>query len=346
MTRQSQVKLRAILSHEAEWADYEFTLTIQRLHQRFDNPVRFWSAQRIVEAIEAIHGAIADFGRFAREQFERGPCSPSHVQIACDAVESFWDQLQSWVPIIIWPPDGKPLAGYEEIEVEAQVDITRVRLSIDGLLDQLRQRGLNKPRMTNAVANDWGNLAEPPLGKVPTWLNMFQAAAWVVFRTDRAMVMLDRSSLLHCEIRFSDVEQIGSLDEFEVALRAGRPVAEGSHGNSGEIAPVPQSAWTSMSAAPLHPDNDAFYRDIAMRRDILVSAFPKRETLATRERRSKPKLPSAQLHAWFGRLGKRQQQAQSTLYLRAVDDFPESRVTHADIRALTPGRPRGRKTKF
>lgn len=346
MTRQGQVKLRAILSHEAEWADYEFTLTMQRLRQRFDNPVRFWSAQRIVEAIEAIHGAIADFGRFAREQFERGPCSPDHVQIACDAVESFWDQLQSWIPIIIWPPDGKPLAGYEEIEVETQVDITRVRLSIDGLLDQLRQRGLNKPRATNAATNDWGNLAEPPLGKLPTWLNMFQAAAWVVFRTDRAMVMLDRSSLLHCEIRFSDVEQIGSLDEFEVALRAGCPVAEGSHGNSGEIAPVPRSAWTSMSAAPLHPDNHAFYRDIAMRRDILVSAFPKRETLATRGRRSKPRLPSAKLQAWFNQLGTVQRQAQSKLYLLAARDFPEFHVTHADIRELTPNRTRGPNAKF
>ena len=299
-----------------------------------------------MEAIEAIHSAIAGFGRFALEQFERGPCSLDHVQIACDAVELFWDQLQGWVSIIIWPPDGKPVAGCEKIEAEAQVDIARVRRSIDGLLDQFRPRSLDKPIATSAATNDWGNLPEPPLGKLPTWLNMYQAAAWVVFRTDRAMVTIDRSSLLHCEIRFPGLEQINSLDEFEVALQAGCPVAQGSHGNSGETAPVPKSAWTSMSAAPLYPDNDAFYQDIVMRRDILVSAFPNFETLVTRERRSKPKLPSARLHAWFDRLGKLQHQAQSTLYLRAVQDFPEFRATHADIRALTPGRPRGRKAKF
>lgn len=346
MTKKSLEKLQAILSHEAKWRDYEFARTTQRLRKRLDNPKRFWSAARITEGIEAIHSAMADFGHFAFEQIERGPRSSEHIQIACDAVEEFWDHLNGRVPMIVWPPDGNPIAGCEEIEAEARIDIARVSRSVDGLIDQLKQARLDKPRAAKESTTDWGNLAEPPLDPLPLWLNMYQAAAWVVFRMDRAMVNLNRASLLHAEIRYSDLKQIGNLDEFELALQAGHPVAEGPFGESGSTAPVPKSAWTAMSAAPLYPDNDAPYRDIKIRRYILESAFPTLATLATRKRRSKPKLPSVQLCKWFDGLGDLQFQAQSTLYRLAVRDFPEFRVTHAEIRALTPGRLRGRKAKF
>ena len=341
----SDTKLRTILSHEAQWREYEFIGAIRRLRERLDNPCRFWSSERIVDGLNVIYGALADFVSFAQEQLECGSRSDVGVQIACDAVEAFWGYLEGWIPHIVWPPDGKPIAGHDEVGEEVQVFTARVRRMVEGGLHSFQQYGRERAS-SGSDSDEWGNMPERPLGELPTWINMYQAAAWVVFRTERALVELHRPSLLYGELRFSERPKVCELEAFETALRAGRPVCEAIRGDSGSIAAVPNSAWNSMDAVPLYPDHDAYFRNITIRRDILVSAFPSRATLKTHGRRSLMKIPKVELRNWFGQLGGRQALAQSQLYKLALVELSDFRVTHEDIRELTPDRLRGRKPKY
>lgn len=345
MKPRGHYKLQLCLENEAEWCEHNFALRMRVLRTRLDNPVRFWSGERIIAGFDAIKAALVEFGQFALELVDRGARDPGQIEIACGALDAFWLRMQGWVPIIVWPPDGKALPGHDELNDEVNIHLEMMRRDVDARIAQIRRHAGDVSPSAGATHHGYNVLGNGPLGSLPLWLNMFQACAWVVFRTERAMAALDRASLLHCEIRFSSTPQFGSLDDLEIALQAGRPVAEGiSKGNV--TVPVPKSFWASMPIAPILPESEAAYRNVVIRRDILVSAFPKLDVLAARERRSKPKLSSAQLGDWFDGLGARQSLAQSELYRLACVDFPDSQVTHAEIRQLTPGRLRGRKAKF
>ena len=340
-------KIQFILSHELFARDLKFPTRLDGLREQLDNPVRYHSIERVQLGLQKIEHCIHDFASFAIELCEPRSVARENYQVALEAIEECWHHLIGQVPRIIWPPDGRHLPGQEEEEAEANAQLARIRRAVDSNIARCRNGANLPPRAPRPPGQipQFGDLDEKPLGPLPRWVNMYQASAWVLYRTDRALVTLDRASLLHGEIRYSGVSEVNTLHDFETALQKGRPCASGVAGNDGiyvDIAPV---AWTTMSAAPLF-SVPVPYLQIGMRRDILVAVFPAMAALSDRKHRQHPKATDKEVLAWFSGLRTTQQlAAQSELYRLAIKDLPHVRVTHEQIRILTPGRSRGRKSK-
>lgn len=320
------------------------------------SPAQFWSGARIVKGFDLIVGAVRDFGVFALEQAELLSTVSDRYDLVEKAIEDFWVLLCEWVPIIIWPPDGAPIAGYDEIETEARLCLARGREAINSLIhfcEDGRQTDRRKqPSAPNPAGDpERGNLPEKPLGPIPLWLNMYQAAAWVCFRTERAMVTLDRASLLHTEIRYSGNGEVQTLEDFKLALKTGKPVAQGARAGDGRYETIPAATWSAFTPAPLYPADAPPYLDIRIRRDVLEVAFPAAEALVTRSRRLLPVASLASVAKWLKSLPPHEANQSQAYLCKAANaegnlTFSGYRVTNPQIRELTPDRKRGRKAKF
>lgn len=350
-TRRDRFKLQVILNHEAEVTERVFRKLINNLPVELGNPTQFWSRARLVKGFDLIAGAVGDFGLFALDQAEQLPTVSDRYDLVESAIEDLWTLLCEWVPIITWPPYGKPIAGYAEVEAEEQLCLARARRRIDGLTHfcesgrQIDRRKLC-PASDPAAPPASETYPKKPLGLIPQWLNLYQAAAWVCFRTQRAMVTLDRASLLHAEIRYSGVAEVETLDDFEAALRSGRPVATGRLAEAGSYEEIPAETWSSFPAAALYPDDAAPYRDIRMRRDVLFAVFPTLETLAKQSKRPVTTASNAFAALWFEALSIEDKKlSREALYLKANDGSLDFRITDIQIRSLTPGRKPGPKSK-
>jgi hypothetical protein len=354
--RRDRLKLQAILKHEADVAERAFRRSIDLLPIDIGSPAQFWSGSRIVNGFDLIVGAARDFGIFVLEQSEQLSAVSDRYDLVEEAIENLWVLLCEWVPIIIWPPAGVPIAGHCEIETEAALCLARGREAINSLIhfcEDGRQRDRRKQSSAPNPARDpkRGNLPEKPLGPIPLWLNMYQAAAWVCFRTERAMVTLDRASLLHTEIRYSGNCEVQTLDDFKLALKIGKPVAQGARAEDGRYEPILAATWSAFTPAPLYPADAAPYLDIRIRRDVLEAAFPAAAALVTRSRRSLPVASLASVAEWLKSLPPHEAK-RSQAYLYKAANAPENltfsgyRVIDTQIRKLTPHRKPGPTAKF
>jgi hypothetical protein len=354
--RRDRLKLRVILTHEADVAERAFRRQIDMLPVEIGSPAQFWSGARIVKGFDLIVGAVREFGIFALKQAEQLSAVSDRYDLVIEAIENLWVLLCEWVPVIIWPPDGAPIAGYDEVEAEARMLLARERGAIDSLI-HFCEDGRQTDRRERSSAPDpapdpeWGNLPERPLGPIPSWLNMYQAAGWVCFRTARAMVTLDRASLLHAEIRYSGIGQVQTPEDFEAALKTGKPVAQGARAEDGVYETIPAATWSTFTPVPLYSSDAAPYRDIRIQRYVLEAAFPAAAALVTRSRRSLPVASLTSVAEWLKSLPPHEAKQSQQHLCNAANatknlTFSGYKVTNAQIRELTPHRKRGPKAKF
>jgi hypothetical protein len=123
--RRDRLKLRVILTHEADVAERAFRRQIDMLPVEIGSPAQFWSGARIVKGFDLIVGAVREFGIFALKQAEQLSAVSDRYDLVIEAIENLWVLLCEWVPVIIWPPDGARIAGYDEVEAEARMFLAR-----------------------------------------------------------------------------------------------------------------------------------------------------------------------------------------------------------------------------
>ena len=124
---------------------------------------------------------------------------------------------------------------------------------------------------------------EPIKSELPKSLTNHQAAAWVTYRTIRA-VAISEDPDRYAGLKLGELPRVGDLRELRTALREGTLVAQGWHRN-GLLETISPAAWTRLPIAPLYLERQYPYSQILIDRDDLLRLFP---DLAVRNRRGRP----------------------------------------------------------
>lgn len=108
---------------------------------------------------------------------------------------------------------------------------------------------------------------------LPPHLNMYQAEAWVEFRTTEAVADLQTWRCLSAERMYPSRERVENPYAILLALRSGAITALGAK-PSQEFEPIPAVEWERMRFAPLDPSDHWPYGRVLLRSQDVERLWP------------------------------------------------------------------------
>lgn len=112
--------------------------------------------------------------------------------------------------------------------------------------------------------------------RLPDWLNMHQALAWVSFRDVELTSRSDPDALM-AEHLWPSMERLAGRADLSLALQDKRLVAQGARRGE-DWEEVPSAQWVLLDVAPRDPSRQKPYEMIRVARIDLLRAFPPRKT--------------------------------------------------------------------
>lgn len=108
--------------------------------------------------------------------------------------------------------------------------------------------------------------------RLPDWLNMYQALAWVSYRNVEFSAKADADTVM-AEHLWPSMEALAGRADLTSALQDKRLVAEGARPGS-DWEEVPSAQWNRIDVAPRDPDRHQPYEMIRVSRANLLNVFP------------------------------------------------------------------------